>query len=279
VAALWVGSTLLIAPASGAVLSASIDPDLYGDLDQNDPNVMNGGCACGPTSVTNSFVYLQNAAPNVYAGPNGRGKGLVNYAGASPTQAEQAAVANILGDAMHMNSAGGTFIEDFIFGKRKYLEDRFPGKTRYAAQINFEWRAGAPTSSMIAKPDFVQDDTAPTLEFIYEQIRDGEDVEIFVARGGEHYLTVTGISYDDTTNMGTLDIIDPLGGAADTVDIEGLTTIGAKMFIELDYELTAGTNVVVAHAVSESPIPEPAAIALLVIGLIGLCAFRQRRTV
>lgn len=276
-AALWLGCSMLLTPVSAEMFSASIDSDLYGDLIQgNVPDI--GGCACGPTSVVNSLVYLQNERPDLYD------TDLVPYAGASPTQAEMAAVATTLGgeDYMDTGNNDGTFIEDFIFGKQKYLEEKAPGKTRYAAQVAVEWRDGVnntdppqPTN-LVPKPDWVQDETAPTLDFIYRQIRDREDVEIFVFGGGAHYLTVTGIEYDDTTNTGTLSFIDPGDGMAAMSDIVGLETIDGMDFIELDYELTAGENTFIGHAVSESPIPEPAAIALLVIGLVGLCGFRRQ---
>lgn len=274
-AALWLGSSLLLAPVSAAVFTANINPALYGNLDQDNVPFM-GGCACGPTSAVNSFVYLQNEAPNVY----GNGQGLVPYAGLAPTQAEQAAVATILQNAMHMDSTGGTYIEDFIFGKVKYLEDRFPGKTRYAAQVSLDWREGPKPMNVTdwpthaedhPKPDWVQDETAATLAFIYEQIDAREDVEIFIGGGvGDHYLTVTGISYDDTTNLGTLSYIDPADGLPGASAILGLDAGRIK------FQYGTSNNALVFHAVSESPIPEPAAIALLAIGLIGLCAFRRR---
>jgi hypothetical protein len=280
-AALFLIGSVVLAPASGAVFSASIDPSDYGDLDQDNVPV-GGGCACGPTSVVNSYVYLQNEAPNVYVGMNGPGKGLVDYAGADPTQAEQAAVASILQDANHMNQQGaGVYIEDFIFGKVKYLEDRFPGKTRYAAQVSIDWRSGPKPvgetdwprqAEMHPKPDWVDDDQTATLAFLYEQIKAREDVEIFIGGGvGGHFLTVTGIEYDDTNNTGKLNYIDPADGMAHETNIVGLDANGT-----IQFEIYGRRDALIFHAVSESPIPEPAAIALLAIGLIGLCAFRRR---
>ena len=277
VAALWLGSSLLLAPVSAAVFTANINPALYGNLDQDNVPFM-GGCACGPTSVVNSFVYLQNEAPNVY----GNGQGLVPYAGASPTQVEQAAVATILQGDNYMDSDGGTYIEDFIFGKVKYLEEKFAGKTRYAAQVSLDWREGPKPMNVTdwpthaedhPKPDWVQDETAATLAFIYGQIDAREDVEIFIGGGvGDHYLTVTGISYDDATNLGTLNYIDPADGMAAMSDILGLDAGRIK------FEYNGRMDALIFHAVSESPIPEPAAIALFVIGLVGLCAFRRQES-
>jgi hypothetical protein len=52
VAALLLGSSMLLPAVSGALFNASIDPTLYGDLDQDNVPFM-GDCACGPTSVEN----------------------------------------------------------------------------------------------------------------------------------------------------------------------------------------------------------------------------------
>lgn len=272
-AILCFGHSMLLAPASAAMRSASIDAALYGDLDQaNVPGL--AGCACGPTSVVNSMVYLQNERPDIYD------KMLVPYADdlTGPTQAEQAAVATTLSGAGYMDTANntGTFIENFIFGKTKYIEEKVPGKTRYAAQVALQWRDGVNNTGgpqpthQVPKPAWVQDQTAATLDFLYKQIRAREDVEIFVGYdgGGAHYLTLTGIMYDTATNMGKINFIDPLGGMPGMANITGL--VGGV--IHVDY--SGGARVF--HAVSESPIPEPATIALAIIGLVGLCALRRR---
>jgi hypothetical protein len=271
-ATLWIGSSVL--PVSAAVFTANINPAMFGNLDQDNVPFM-GGCACGPTSAVNSFVYLQNEAPHIY----GNGQGLVPYAGLAPTQAEQAAVATTLQGAGYMDANGGTYIEDFIFGKVKYLEDNYPGKTRYAAQVALDWRSGPrpvgttdwPShAAEHPQPSWVQDETAATLDFIYEQINAREDVEIFIGGGvGAHYLTVTGISYDDATNLGTLSYIDPADGMAHASAILGLD-MG-----RIRFNYNGSNNALVFHAVSESPVPEPATIALMLIGLIGLCAVRR----
>ena len=274
-AALWIGSSLLNAPVSAAMFSASIDPTLYGNLDQaNVPNI--GGCACGPTSLVNSLVYLQQEAPSLY----GDGTALVPYDddGMPPTQADMAAVATILAGAGYMDTAnnGGTFIEDFIFGKTKYIEEKAPGKTIYAAQVALQWRdginntGGSQPTHQVPKPNWVQDQTAATLDFIYKQIKAREDVEIFLEydTGSSHYLTVTGIMYDDANNTGKLNFIDPLGGMAGTTNITGV--VGGVI------KIAYGGGASVYHAVSESPVPEPAAIALMLIALIGLCLARRQ---
>lgn len=92
----------------------------------------------------------------------------------------------------------GTYIEDFILGKRDFIESKVPGRTKYGAQISIDWRTDvsdfAPNppwnSCRPPKPDFVQDMTAATLAFLANEIAKGEDVEVFVGGGGgtAHYL-------------------------------------------------------------------------------------------
>src|SRR3954464_1606316 len=194
--------------AQATVFEKFLDQAGFGKLDQHDTN-----CAlvnCGPTAAVNSFAFLQNSYPGVY---NGK---LVPSAGAAPTAAELKAVANKLGSNFMqnctVNCTQGTPIEDFILGKRDYLESVAPGKTAYHAQVNFGWRKNPPNGSHpnTAKPGFVDDNTKPTLSFLYSELKRGEDVELFMATGADgHYLTLTGIKYDDANNTGQMAFIDP----------------------------------------------------------------------
>lgn len=146
-----------------------------------------------------------------------------------------------------------------------------PGVTRYNAQMNFAWREDV-GNHQVEKPGFVQDKTTPTLAFLARELKHGEDVEVFLAaNGGGHYITLTGIEYDDTTNTGKLSYVDPLGGVRGTANILGLT----DGFIELDYQLD-DRNTFIAHAVSES-VPEPAAVVLLVAALVVMAVAGRRR--
>jgi len=264
-------------PLHADMIRANLDPKKFGNLDQDNVPII-GACACGPTAAVNSFVYLQNMFPQIYNKslvPDTNKDGMLS-------QPEMAAVATILGGAAYMDTRpdiGGTYIEDFIFGKRKYLEEKVPGKTVYEAQISIKWgrpRAPKPEpSNGIPKPGFVQDMTPARLGFIAQELKDGEDVEVFVeGPRGSHYLTITGIIYDDTTNIGTTSFIDPATGMAGMAKILGL--MGG--IIQTDYQL--GGNTSLFHAVSESPVPEPSTVILFAIGLVGLAGYGwwRRRT-
>jgi hypothetical protein len=134
----------------------------------------------------------------------------------------------------------------------------------------------------------VQDNTKPILAFIAAELKKGEDIEIGVGNDfAGHFLTVTGISFDDTTNMGTISFIDPIsrgegghrrpgepaaGGARLTRDILGLR----GGFIDTNYQIN-GRNVVIFAAVSESAVPEPSTITILLAGIGVLICISRRR--
>jgi hypothetical protein len=198
-------------------------------------------------------VYLQAMFPRTYMTP------LV--------PANQAvAVANTLAGNNFMGCCGGTAIEKFILGKQMYIESQDKGVTQYAAQISNTWSTGA-------KPDFVTDKTPPTLAFLAQQLQAGEDVEVSLAtpRLG-HFLTLTGISYDDVTNKGQLSFVDPDGGGRGTAMILGLR----NGVIRTDY-LLGGVTADIVNAVAESPVPEPSTWLLLASGLGTLARWRRRK--
>ncbi len=270
-ATLCVTVLLMAAPAAAKEVKFELDPAKFGHLDQHDTDCPNVNC--GPASAANSFLYLQQAFPTIYTGnttlvPTLQGGGF-----------DLAGVANSLGAAYMGGCAGascgatpsGTLIEDFIIGKMGYFSDRAPGTTVVEAQMNFTWRDNATTTPDLKhpspKPALVQDGTKPTLAWLAEQLRKGQDVELFMANGAnQHYITLTGITFDDVTNKGSMKIIDPWTGTEKTVAIEGLT----NGYIDTDYTLDGGGFDFVAHAVAESPVPEPQVLLLLVCGLVVL---------
>jgi PEP-CTERM motif len=248
-------------PVYGTTITATADATKFGHLDQAATSCPLVGC--GATSAVNSFVYLQNLYPGVYTTP------LVPKAGATATQAEMAAVANDLAQRMGTRPSG-TSIEDFILGKMAYLEAKNKGRTKYGAQLTLEWDSIAP------KPGFVNDKTPPALSFIAAEIKAGEDVEAFLAGpAGRHFITLTGISYDDQTNTGTLSFVDPLGGKDTTVNITG---VDANKLIHIQYTFEGVLeDFVIASVVTESPVPEPSVVVLLGSALVGLVSVGLRR--
>jgi hypothetical protein len=267
-------TTMLTAGTSSlhaTTITATQDPAKFGGLDQGKTNCADLGC--GPAAAVNSFVYLQTMFPDTYKTP------LVGTtSGTKPTAAEQVDAANALAPKMGCCATKGTLIEDFILGKMEYIESKNKGVTTYTAQDGLAWRPAPSGGSHpgTAKPDFVQDKTNPTLAFIAAELKAGEDVEIFISvfqsqpmkSLGDHALTLTGISFDDTTNTGSVSFVDPLGGTKGSANITGLE----QGFIKLDYKApgVGGDFAVVFAAVAESPIPEPETLAMMLIGCLGL---------
>jgi hypothetical protein len=241
-----------------AVLTANENQNLFGTLNQANTNCPN--VSCGPTAAVNSFVFLQNMYANIY--PNHVLVPTTN--GNNPTQAEQAAIANLLATDTYMGTCSvcGTTIEDFIYGKNTYINTVDPNSTIFAAQISIAWRNPTAAGHMVPKPAYVQENTAATAQFIYNEIQAGEDVEIFVGfdAGGAHYLTLTGITWDNVANTGSMNFVDPSGGGRGN---DNFTTANGMLHFT-----NYGGGATIFHAVAESPVPEPETLGLLVAGII-----------
>lgn len=259
------------ASLSADTLTFNLNPAFFGNLDQANTNCPEANC--GPSAAVNSFVFLQNRYPSIY------GNLLVPaLQGGNPTQADMVEVANTLTEFMNpCGCSDGTAIEDFIFGKSAYIDSVAPGTTTFAAQTTAQWRNPTPGGTTAQKPAYVQDLTRPTLQFIFDQLKDSEDVEIFVTFVDvrfKHYLTVTGMTWDTATNTGSFNLVDPLGGNQIASNFE-LDTLGF-VFLK-DY----GGGVFISNAVSESPlpapVPEPGTIVLFSLGMALLTPLRRAR--
>jgi hypothetical protein len=243
------------------------DWTLYGSLNQNTiPDI--GSMACGPTAAVNSFVYLQNKYPNIYDKklvPDTNGNNIID-------QAEMISVAQTLSGAnyMNMDMVNGTFADNFIYGKWKYLEEVAPQSTIYHAQNNWDW-----IRPPVDQFDWVTQ-VVPTWDFLYNELLDCEDVEILINGDYNHYLTLTSFYWDDLNNDGIIDssedawidYIDPWTGAWGISDI--WHSAGQ---IETNY----GNGISwISMSVAESPVPEPATMLLVGSGLIGLAGLRRK---
>ena len=288
---LTIGLVLGLGGAQAAVYDIQKPLNLYGNLNQNNILVPPGlgASACGPTAVTNSYVYLEQQYPNIY------GRSLVpdTIINGLYDNAELVAVATTLASPAYMNTQivpanvnSGTFDDMLIYGKYQYIEDNAPGTTVYAAQMLNTWTTpaapgGRPLDQIppIAKPDWVQENTIPTWQFLYNELVACEDVEILIIDDDwGHYLTLTSFSWNDINNDGiiqagegaTIDYIDPAIGA---VGVSPISQAGLGTVIFVNYP--AVTNAQLVMAVAESPVPEPAGLGLIGIAVL---AFRRRRT-
>jgi len=243
--------------AQATQFTFSLNSGQYGNLDQNHiPTI--GSMACGPTSAINSFVFLQNAYPAVYDKslvPDTNGNGVID-------EAEMIAAAQVLAGSTYMDTtlANGTFWSDFTPGIHDYIEDRVPGVTSYSDK-------------------YFSDDSG-SWDWIYDELVAGEDVEILIQKmpsgtGANHFLTVYGIDFNDSTLSGTLSYIDPWGG---TTGAASLWYAGGKL------QILYGQGSWIYGGYSESPsgspppgIPEPGTLLLLGSGLIGLIAYGRKK--
>jgi hypothetical protein len=257
--------------AWGQITPRDIEKELalYGNLDQDD--IAGGGeVACGPVAAVNSFVYLENKYPGFYD------RKLIpddNPANGLHDKAELISVATVLMGAGYMNTVapGGTWHDDFIWGKMTYIEEKVPGVTAYQAQDYWAWIHHA-------QPAWVQG-PYPTWQFLFNELSDCEDVEILMSwEEGGHYVTLTSFHWldqdgdliIDPSENAWIDFIDPGTGAYNTTSIWQSYPDGA---IETSYFGTTASWI--SMAVSESPIPEPATITLLALGL-GAALLRRR---
>ena len=265
---LWIAalSAILSGPVEAVPIDVSLDPKKFGTLDQartNCPNVN-----CGPTAAVNSFVYLQNMFPGTYKVP------LV-------PAGKEIEVANALNGRTFMNTCctqgGGTSIADFILGKMAYMEQQNTIATKYKAQMSDEW--SPPGHPGAKKPTFVQDNTRPTVAFIADELKAGEDVELALKplTGPGHYVTLTGITFNIDTGRGSISFVDPMGGMVGTAGI----TRGSGDTVSIVTDYMIGNQVTrVVGAVAESPVPEPATLLLFATTAagLGLAARRRRRS-
>jgi hypothetical protein len=274
-------------PAWGVLYDASTNHNLYGNLSQNyNPSVMPPALqavACVPVATSNSLVYLENMYPNLY------NRGLVpdnNPANGLIDTAEIDAVAGTLAGANYMNTLpanGGTWQDMAIYGKYKYVEDNVPGVTSYAAQMSLAWGWRNDGTPPIVKPAWVQDNTFPTWQFLYNNLVDKEDIEICINDGDwGHCLTLTSLHWNDNGDgiiqggEATIDYIDPATGqwVGASPIFQGLDGLGGyNKFFTVPYG--GFQNAVLEMAMKESP--EPSTITLFGIGIIGLLAYAWRR--
>jgi hypothetical protein len=199
----------------------------------------------------------------------------------NPTQAEMAMVANTLGTAGYMNTtkANGTWWDMLIYGTQLYIEQKQPNVTNYYAETEYTWFGHAAPIPPIAKPAWVMDGmpNGPTLADLVSKIGNWWDVEVLIeSTDFGHYVTATGITFDDAAGAGFLRYIDPWDGTYKTSNMQWSNT--GQLQVQYggmwrDVTATFDQKPECPNGPCE-PVPEPGTWALLFGGLAWLVVRR-----
>lgn len=197
-------STALFNSARAAsMINVELPYDKYG----KESNI---GGRCGATSMINSFVYLNNISPNLYASTNLlTGAGIdQNNDGSVDLKDSIIELDNLMGGAGCGTTDQGTWE-----GKLDWFDKYAPNTTTFAGMIDLDF-SGWDGSQYLKRGN-------PTIDFLLAELRAGEDIEIGLtfAEGDGHWVTLTSMHIDDLNMNGiwdydlsetaSIDYIDP----------------------------------------------------------------------
>jgi hypothetical protein len=233
------------------------------------PNFACGGKgACGAVSTINSFIFLQKEYPAMYDN-----KLAPNYNAMTNTDMVDAQKFGFDGWQVgtnpmrqgYYNRPGGAE-SDFLQTKKDWINDYAPGTTRFSS-----WWPGSPDNNRF-----------PTIMDLAEEMRKKEDVEFFVqntdpAKPFYHVMTLTEVSCDATMLMCSIRYQDPNNPTVNQPSTPITVMNNMLLFTNVPGSNYMG-QVKITAAFSESPIPEPASVLMiLAAGVVLVLAGRQSR--
>jgi hypothetical protein len=215
----------------------------------------------------NSFYWLQNAYPAIFGND---ANGFPVLQGGQPNWMLAAGL--LATNYMNTDKNNGTTIANWIGGKVSYLNVYSP------VTITF---AGMDSLSAAANRLPWDTNANPTVNFLYQELKAGEDVElgIYPEDNIGHALTLTGLTWDDWNSNGTFDNHDTL--TLNTIDpANPLVTTFLSLNPGNPMTISGGpyNNYVLEVALAES-VPEPTTASLLLLGagaLLGGLRLRRR---
>jgi hypothetical protein len=277
--------------ARADIFTASETVTNFGTFDQNNAGVTYanpapvGPYACVPTSIANGLAFLNNSTPGGITGLIQPGYGTVN------------ALAQGMATDNFGNTNGGTWYWPHpgeageVSGLATYLAQNAPLVSIIGGQF-----AAATGETYTAGYNQIQNN-APTPLFLYNALQANNAVEFGIYFGslsavqngsgvftnGAHYLTLTGITYNSTTQSGFLNILDP-SGATNFTTLSFDTTTNGYIFLNGGGGYTeAGddnpqgytTGAILTDLIEA--VPEPSITILTGTGMLALLAFRKFR--
>lgn len=273
IATLFAAQALASAPAFADLLTYLLPFAKFGTVENTDCGAQKG--ICGAVASMNSYTYLLTQYPQFYGNtikPIDQGS-FANQTDAAKAWAVNGWTAPNGTARMGFYPRPGTAGFDFWHTKIDWLEDWAPGRTVYEAfvfttQDVTTWaRPGGLTAGY------------PTWDFLLREVRDGEDIELFLKQvngAPYHVVTLTGLEIDDRDPtirfIRYQDPNDPTREKRERLTFNA--TAGRWEFAD---QLTFGGNrVFIEAAFSESPVvPLPAAAWLMLSGFALLWSFQR----
>ncbi len=275
----------LSTPLLADEVSVKLDTDV-GTLGNAD---IDGHGACYATSVINSFWYLEQKYSSVY------GTELTGGTEAGATSARDSLHKLIWDDEGYQDREGNQVYwtwEEAWEEKVNWIEDRVEGVTEYKGMFAYSVSGWSNAENLIGNK-------APTWDFLWQEIDEDEDVEIFFEwKIGQttyaHAVTLTSLEFEDTYADGVwnpsargewaetayFDFRDP-NNAGETTYAQVTKDEAGNLVLYYEYGKDADGNPVyyeatVYGAFSESYVPLPGAF-LAGSALLALMAIARRR--